>query len=165
MTEKNFNKEEFSHAVLIDADLVKVFEFIATGTGITKWFTGNADYFYGDKSIRFGSETAQKGDSFLWKWMKKDLELKGVITESELNKNLSFTFSPYFIVEVKLSEENKRVKLILTQRYQDVSIKSEFAFINSCVSWVFYLTNLKSVIETGNDLRETETDSELLVNL
>ena len=83
MTEENFNKESFSHGILLKASQEKVFEYVSTGSGLSKWFIGNADYFYNDKSIRLGDENAKKGDSFLWKWLNKDLELKGIITESD----------------------------------------------------------------------------------
>ncbi|MBS1517910.1 MAG: hypothetical protein JSS91_07470 [Bacteroidetes bacterium] len=164
MTEKNFSKEEFSHSIMLNLPADKVFGYIATGSGIAKWFIGNANYYYGEKSIRLGNETAVKGDSFLWKWLNKDLELKGIVTDSVKNKKFGFTFGPLFHVTIDLSQEHNRTKLLLTQKYQDPSVKNEFSYINCCVCWVFFLTNLKSVAENGFDLRETEADNEMLVN-
>ncbi|HQY19483.1 MAG TPA: SRPBCC domain-containing protein [Ignavibacteria bacterium] len=164
MTEENFNKESFSHGILLKASPEKVYEYISTGSGLSKWFIGSADYFYNDKSIRLGDEPAQKGNSFLWKWLKKDLELKGIITESDGKNEFGFTFGSSFFVNIKLSESGDRTKLVLTQCYQDSATENEFGFINCCVCWVFFLTNLKSVLEHGIDLRETEADIEMLVN-
>ncbi|MBK9331286.1 MAG: SRPBCC domain-containing protein [Ignavibacteria bacterium] len=164
MTEKNFSSEEFSHGILLNASPEEVFTYLSTGTGISKWFIGSAKYYYGDKSIRLGNETAGKGDSFLWTWLNKDLELKGHVTGSEKGKSFGFTFGPSFLVDINLTESGKRSKLTLTQKYQDSAVKNEFAYINCCVCWVFFLTNLKSVIENNIDLRETEADNELLVN-
>ncbi len=42
--------------------------------------------------------------------------------------------------------------------------KNDFAHINSCTCLVFFLANLKSVLEHGIDLRETLIDDESLVN-
>ncbi|MBK8981104.1 MAG: SRPBCC domain-containing protein [Ignavibacteria bacterium] len=164
MTEKNFSSEEFSHGILLKATPEEVFGYLSTGTGISKWFIGSANYFYDAKSIRLGNESAEKGDSFLWKWLNKDLELKGLVTGSVKDKSFGFTFGPSFLVDMNLSESDKRTKLTLTQKYQDSAVKNEFAYINCCVCWVFFLTNLKSVIENNIDLRETEADNELLVN-
>lgn len=164
MTEENFNKKKFSHGILLKASKDKVFEYVSTGSGLSKWFIGSADYFYNDKSIRFGKDTAQKGDSFLWKWLNKDLELKGIVTDSDDKCEFGFTFGSSFFVNIKLSESGDRTKLVLTQSYQDSATDNEFGFINCCVCWVFFLTNLKSVIEHGIDLRETEADIEMLVN-
>ena len=164
MTEDNFNKKEFSHGILLKADREKVFEYISTGSGLSKWFIGSADYFYNDKSIRLGNEIAKRGDSYLWKWLKKDLELKGFITESDGSSEFGFTFGASFFVKIKISESAGRTKLVLRQCYQESAAENEFGFINCCVCWVFFLTNLKSVIEHGIDLRETEAESEMLVN-
>ncbi len=164
MTEENFNKKKFSHGILLKASQDKVFEYVSTGSGLSKWFIGSADYFYNDKSIRLGEDHARKGDSFLWKWLNKDLELKGIITDSDGKSEFGFTFGPSFFVKIKLTESGERTKLVLTQSYQDSSSENEFGFINCCVCWVFFLTNLKSVAEHGIDLRETEADIEMLVN-
>lgn len=164
MTEKNFNKEIFTHGIYLNAPVDKVFKFIATPSGITKWFIGKAKYYYKDLNIRFGDEIIQKGDSYLWTWLNKDLELKGIITDSSDQGLFQFTFSPLYIVTIKLTSENNKTKLTLRQEYQKSAVKEEFNFINCCVCWAFFLTNLKSVIEHGIDLRETEADDEMLVN-
>ena len=164
MTEKNFNFDCFTHAIYINASAEKVFWYIATSSGISKWFLGNANYYYGDMNIRLGNDTAQKNDSYLWKWLNKDLELKGVILKSQMNKEFSFTFSPLYIVTIKLSSAGGKTRLTLKQEYQESSVKNDFNYINCCTCWVFFLTNLKSVIEHGTDLRETEINDDMMIN-
>lgn len=164
MTEKNFNYERFSHAIYLNASPAEVFENIATATGISKWFIGSASYYYKDSNVRLGSEAAQKGDSFLWKWLNKDLELKGLVLEAEPGKMFAFTFSPLYRVSINLLAEYGRTKLTLLQEYQKSSVRDDFNYINCCVCWAFFLTNLKSVIEHNNDLREREIRDEMMVN-
>lgn len=164
MKESNFNFEKFTHAIYLNSLPEKVFEYIATASGISKWFIGNANYYYKDSNVRLGNDPARKGDSFLWKWLNKDLELKGMVLESEPGKEFTFTFSPVYKVSVKLMEEFGRTKLTLTQEYQVSSAKNDFNYINCCVSWVFFLTNLKSVIENNADLREKEIKDEMMIN-
>ncbi|MEO8664169.1 MAG: SRPBCC domain-containing protein [Ignavibacteria bacterium] len=164
MTEKNFSKEKFTHGIYLNAPAERVFEIIATPSGITKWFIGKAKYYYKDMNIRLGNEVIQKGDSYLWTWLNKDLELKGIITAVDENKIFQFTFSPLYIVTIKINSEGNKTMLTLKQEYQESAVMDEFNFINCCTCWVFFLTNLKSVIEHGIDLREAEADDEMLVN-
>lgn len=164
MTEKNFNYERFTHAIYLNASAEKVFECIASSSGICRWFIGSANYFYKESNVRLGSDTAQKGDSFLWKWLNKDLELKGMVLESVPGKEFTFTFSPMYRVSMKLSEESGRTKLTLMQEYQVSSVRDDFNYINCCVCWAFFLTNLKSVLEHDTDLREKEIRDDMMVN-
>lgn len=155
----------FIHAIILKAPVEKVYDYIATPSGIIKWFIGKAKYFYKDSNIRLGNERAQKGDSLLWNWLNKDLELKGVVTESTENKTFSFTFSPLFIVSIELTAtDDNYTRLTLKQEYQDSATKNDFAYINCCTCWVFFMTNLKSVVEHGIDLREKEIADEMMVN-
>lgn len=165
MTEKNFNMRRFTHAIYVNAPAAAVFDFAATPAGITKWFIGKAKYYYKDNNIRLGNDLAQKGDSFLWTWLNKDLELKGIITESVRDKIFQFTFSPLYIVTLEFHSEGNKTRLTLTQEYQDSAVSNDFNYINCCTCWVFFLTNLKSVIENGIDLRERDVNDEMLVNL
>ncbi|MDQ3194408.1 MAG: hypothetical protein M3P82_05345 [Bacteroidota bacterium] len=164
MTEKTFNMEHFVHGIYLNARAGNVFKYIATPSGIIKWFIGKAKYYYKDLNIRLGDEVIQKGDSYLWTWLNKDLELKGIVTETADNKLFQFTFSPLYIVTINLISEGSKTKVILNHEYQESAVKDEFDFINCCACWVFFLTNLKSVIEHGIDLRETESVDDTLVN-
>jgi uncharacterized protein YndB with AHSA1/START domain len=164
MTEKNFNMDRFTHAIYLSAPAEKVYEYIATPAGIVKWFVGKAKYYYKDKNIRLGNETVKKGDTFLWNWQNKDLELKGIVTESVDNKEFQFTFSPLYIVTVEIQTEEDKTRLKLTQEYQGSAAKNDFNYINCCTCWVFFMTNLKSVIENGIDLREKDIRDEMMVN-
>lgn len=165
MTEKNFNMHRFTHAIYLNAPAELVFEYAATPSGIVKWFIGKAKYYYKDSNIRLGNDPAQKGDSFLWNWLNKDLELKGIVTESVINKVFQFTFSPLYIVTLEFHSGGNKTKLTLTQEYQESAVKNDFNYINCCACWVFFLTNLKSVIENGIDLREKDVNDDMLVNL
>lgn len=164
MTESNFNMERFSHGIFIKTDSENLFRYIATPAGISKWFIGSAEYFYRQKNIRLGDELTGKGDSYLWKWLNKDLELKGIITDFEKEKMIEFTFSPLYLVRMELFPIGNRVKIVLTQSYQKSSLRNDFNFVNCCTCWVFFLTNLKSVIECNVDLREKEIRDDLLIN-
>lgn len=163
MTEDNFNLQKFSHGIYLDCSQSTAYDHIAKAEGFTKWFIGQADYVSGN-IVRLPGNYIQAGDSFIWKWLAKDLELKGTILKAEKDAELTFTFGLLHEVKIILYESNTRTHLRLEQYYIPGAEPNDFLHINCAVCWVFFLTNLKSVIEHGNDLRETAVDDEELVN-
>ncbi len=164
MTEKNFNNESFFHSIYLNAPVEDVYKMIASSSGICKWFMGKAEYTDASGSVRLSEQTAHKGDSFSWHWLEKDLSITGKVLEANTNEKFSFTFGPSFKVTISVKENNGRTLVTLTQNYAKDAKKNDFAYINCCVCWTFFLANLKSVIEHGNDLRETLVDDESLIN-
>lgn len=155
---------EFTHSIYMDASIDEVFKYISTSSGIAKWFLGNCDYYDMYRKIIDKSLPAQKGYTFRWKWLAKDLEISGEVLESIKNETFAFTFGSNFNVTITLSGSRGRTKLKLFQKYNLNTPENDFAHINCCVCWVFFLTNLKSVIEHSIDLRETISADDELVN-
>ena len=164
MTEEFFKQDRFSHAILLNSSIDDVFKLIATSEGICKWFMGTAKNIALNGKERNNIEIVQTSDEYEWQWLKKNLKLKGRILEVKNPNIIRFTFSPLYIVTINLSEDNNRVKLILEQECTKDFNGDSFNYFNCCVCWVFFLTNLKSVIENGIDLRETEIIDEMLIN-
>ena len=164
MTEKNYNSENFYHSILLKIPVKEAYWYAASAVGIEKWFIGKAVYYdtYGVERPRGG--TAQKNDTFSWYWLEKDMNIKGKVIDAVLNKKFSFTFGNSFEVTITVEEFKGRTRLTLSQKYAKDADHNEFAHINCCVCWGFFLTNLKSVAEFGNDLRETLADDESLIN-
>lgn len=164
MTENNFSLSEFHHSIYLHSHMSEVYYYIASGDGICRWFMGKAEYMDSDGNILNAADSARKEDTFNWHWLKKDLNIKGRVLEAINNELFSFTFGPAFEVTITLKEHGGRTLLTLHQKYSAGAEKNDFAHINCCTCWVFFLTNLKSVLEHGIDLRETLIDDESLVN-
>jgi uncharacterized protein YndB with AHSA1/START domain len=163
MTKNNFNMNEFSHSILLNAPLEEVFRYSATPNGLTKWFIGAAEYTHSGKPVP-GEELISTGDTYNWKWLAKDFETTGKVVEVIKDERLKFTFGSMFEITISVAAENNRTRFTLTQNYTAGAVKNDFAHINCCVCWAFFITNLKSVIEHGIDLRETVSQDEYLVN-
>lgn len=163
MTEKNFNMNEFSHSILLNTTPRSVFEYAATPEGLTKWFIGNAEYTRNGNLVP-SEELISAGDSYRWKWLAKDYETTGKTIQVIKDERIKFTFGSMFEINVSVVAENSRTRFTLSQNYKPGTAKNDFAHINCCVCWAFFLTNLKSVVEHGIDLRETEANDESLVN-
>lgn len=164
MNENNFSLTEFHHSIYLDAPVNAVYNTVASGKGICKWFMGTAIYHDENGNERSQTENAVAGDAFRWHWLEKDLNITGTVLEAIENEMFSFTFGPLFEVTITLAKLSGRTKLTLRQYYSPRAEKNDFAHINCCTCWVFFLTNLKSVIEHNNDLRETLIDDETLIN-
>ncbi len=164
MNQSNFNLKEFHHSILLSSSISKVYNAVASGGGICKWFMGTAIYHDLNGNECEQNVNAQKGDSFRWHWLQKDLEITGTVLDAIENEKFAFTFGPLFEVTITLAEQNGRTKLTLWQSYSAGAEQNDFAHINCCTCWVFFLTNLKSVLEHNTDLRETLADDESLIN-
>ncbi len=163
MTENNFNMQSFRHSIYLDRPVEDVYKLIGTGNGLTKWFIGKSVYKH-NGTIMKDEQYIQSGDEFKWDWLEKDLSIEGKVLVAEENNKLKFTFGSTFIVTITVKAEKGKTLFTLYQEYLPGVKTNDFAHINCCVCWAFFITNLKSVIESGNDLRETQIDNEELVN-
>jgi uncharacterized protein YndB with AHSA1/START domain len=164
MNENSFNMQSFSHSVYLDKPVEKVFDYIAKCDGLSKWFIGVASYVSPEGTEREHDDYVQREDIYEWKWLKKNFSTKGEVLDVQKNELFGFTFGSLFNVTIVLKKDKGRTLFTLTQKYNADTIKDDFAHINCCVCWVFFITNLKSVIENGIDLRETLSNNEELVN-
>ena len=155
MTEKNFNLQSFTHSIYLNKPVNEAFDFIALAGGFTKWFIGEASFVSPEGEKRSANDYVQREDNYELKWQNKDFSTKGIVLDVQKNELLSFTFGSLFNVTITLKGDNSRTLITLTQKYNEGAVPNDFAHINCCVCWVFFMTNLKSVIENGTDLRET----------
>jgi len=164
MTEKNFNMEKFHHSIYLNVPVKEVYDLFGTAAGLTKWFLGITEYTSGSGFLRNENEFIEAGDTYSWHWLSKDLSISGKVLDVIEGKMAKFTFGKTFNVQMEVKENSGRTLFTLKQEYAEKAGKNDFAHINCCVCWAFFITNLKSVIEYGNDLRETAIDNEQLVN-
>ncbi len=130
---------------------------------MTSWFLGHTRYTGPDGTIRQAHHSVQKDDQYYWEWQKQH-SVEGVVLDVVEKELFSVTFGTDFTVEFHLSQEGSRTRIVLTQFNSNPNETNEFRFINCCVCWAFFLTNLKSIAEGGKDLREVDVEEEILVN-
>jgi hypothetical protein len=163
MTPETFNLRKFSHGILINCHTEHLYSYVGRADGFTKWFIGNAEYINGENK-RSAENYIQAGDKFHWKWLEKDFELSGEILEVIDKISVTFSFGSLHEIKITVSERGHMAHLRLEQYYKKAAEPNDFVHINCAVCWVFFMTNLKSVIEHGIDLRETSSGDEELVN-
>jgi len=120
-----------------------IFEVLTTSSQIRKWFTAKASIAR-DKGGRY---------SFVWKNGRK-----------RTGKILDWKKDQSLILEWLQNGENTRVAFWLTPlrgstllRFRQTGLPRDLArpvdFISIYAEWVYYLTNLRALVETGSDLR------------
>ena len=118
--------------------------------------------------MRLATEKIQSGDNYTWIF-GSELTMKGKIIEAVEDDYIIFTFGKkesdsdeYVIVKVNFEqfEGGTRIKV-----YQSNIADNEFGQVTynlSCIlGWAYYMTNLRSIIESGLDLRETNPKKDL----
>lgn len=164
MTENNFNMEKFHHSIYLDTPVKDVYDLFGKAEGLTKWFIGETVYTSSSEKIREAGEYIETGDIYTWHWLAKDLSLSGKVIDIIDGKTIKFTFGSTYNVTMEVKEDSGRSLFTLKQEYSSGKGRNDFAHINCCVCWAFFITNMKSVLEYGNDLREISIDNEELIN-
>ena len=156
--------DEFYHSILLDIPFTEAFDCAATGKGLEKWFIGKAEFTSPTGTVRKANEKAKRGDRYIFKWLAKDLSAAGEVLEADDISLFKFSFGTSFVVTITVTVKGTRTLFTLKQQYKEGAEKNDFAHINCCVCWGFFIANLKSVSEGGFDLREVHSNDESLVN-
>jgi uncharacterized protein YndB with AHSA1/START domain len=131
--------------VLVASDTVSVFSYLSNQGKLTAWFA--------DQAIL----DPQFGGKYHFRWKNQE-PVDGVVTEFTAGNTLALTWKhPADEVETqlrfKLSPQGGRTLVELEHQ----GFTSAAAVDKAVNSWVFYLQNLKSVIENQVDLRQAAT--------
>lgn len=138
-----------------------VFKAFKTRRGLESWFLRKA--LIKDQSGQPRNPEAQieQGDTYEWYWhgYPDSIVEKGEILENNHTNRFSFTFSMGCPVTISLYEEAGEtiVELSESELPTDESTRLNH-FVGDSRGWIFYLTNLKSVLEGGLDLRNKKEE-------
>lgn len=136
-----YNWKEFTLRAAYKGTTEKLFKMWTDPKKLNKWFLTDADI------------ELKKGDKYMFKWAIGAVE-NGKVLEVRRNSLFRFTFAGCK-VEVKFSKAGK--ECIVTLRQYDIPAGEEHkvgTHMSCQLGWTFFFTNLKSVLETGRDLRE-----------
>jgi uncharacterized protein YndB with AHSA1/START domain len=135
-----------------DQAIEEVFAAWATGAGLESFFIENALFTSRSSGERKPQDIIESNDTYRWEW-RHAASLDGKITGVERNRRIEFTFGE-MNVSVKLSTVGEQTELHLVQTdIPDTAHGRVFGHLNCRSCWIFFLTNLKSVLDQGIDLR------------
>ena len=121
--------------------------------------------------IRGDSVPASVTDRYHFRWWgwPDDMEEFGEILQANGLNHFEFTFTANEMndmkVQVRLSKEAEFVRVTLHQYDIPVTEKGKCYFHLGCTKgWTFYLSNLKSILEGGLDLRNKDENVKRVIN-
>jgi len=144
-----------------NTDIRSLYETWATTAGLKKWFLRKANFYTVPLRTREPHEFIKKEDTYDWYWHGYSDEVfeRGQILEANGTDFLKFTFSGRSVVSINLQSRNGVSIVELTQ--ENIPVEEDpkkNLYIQCQKGWIFYLANLKSVLEGGLDLRNKKLE-------
>jgi uncharacterized protein YndB with AHSA1/START domain len=157
----NSGFDQFKLRVNIKSSIEKIYKAWATKAGLESWFLREAVFQDEMGNTRSATELIQENDTYtmLWHGYPNIVAERGQVLKANGENEFSFTFSLGCPVSVKIFTEQDEsiVELIESNLPLDEETRMKHYFGDS-KGWVFYLTNLKSVLEGGLDLRNKKVE-------
>lgn len=162
-----YNWKQFTKRITIKAPPKAIYDAWTTQQGLESWFLRLAEFKTAEGKPRGRSQHIEKGDHYRWLWFGYD---DSVAETSEVNatngwNELLFGFTGGCMVKVSVKQENGENICELVQDMPMEDVDQQQAFYIECgKGWTFYMTNLKSILEGGPDLRNKNADIRAVIN-
>ena len=152
----NNNWSTFTLTGNYTAPVSEIYRVWATQKGIEKWFLRKAVFLTPEGARLADDAYIQAGDTYEWFWHGFDdtVAETGHILEANGKDFLRFTFTAGCIVTIRIYTRESETLVELTQsEIPQESDPAKNLYVQCSHGWLFYLTNLKSYLEGGIDLR------------
>jgi hypothetical protein len=156
--EPDYDWSRFVKRVNISTDLKTAYQSWATRKGLENWFLRKA-IFTRDQLVLKPDVELQAGDEYEWYWhgWPDEMVERGRVLEANGVDKFGFSFGKAGNVTINVKKEQGQWLVELTQEGIPMDEYSRYFFHLGCsTGWVFYMTNLKSVLEGGPDLRNRD---------
>jgi uncharacterized protein YndB with AHSA1/START domain len=156
----------FSKRINVKATVAQLYNAWATRAGIERWFLRTSE-FSDAAGLMAPEKTVAPGNKYKWNWYGYSDEVveQGEITIANDKDLLEFSFGGTMKVRVQVKIEEGENIVELLQYDIPVDEKGKIDFYVACSEgWVFYLANLKSVLEGGIDLRNKNEKIKKVIN-
>jgi uncharacterized protein YndB with AHSA1/START domain len=146
----------FTKRIPVYTSVDRLYKAWTTRLGLESWFLRQALFLGPNGKLRHPEEMAQRGDRYIWLWhgWPDDVtEHREVVDVNGVNF-LQFQFTGDCRVSVTIREEQDAALCELVQ--EGIPLEDDPArnlFVGCGEGWTFYLSNLKSILEGGIDLR------------
>lgn len=156
MSQQTSPYSSFKLRVNINTSIENAYKAWATRAGIESWFLRKAIFKDGSGNDRSGDMPINENDTYTWLWhgYPDELDEKGKVLKANGKNLFSFTFSMGCPVTISFYTEQDQtiVELVESNLPTDEETVRKH-FVGDSRGWIFYLANLKSVLEGGLDLR------------
>jgi uncharacterized protein YndB with AHSA1/START domain len=162
-----YNWKQFTKRITIDAAPEKIFNAWSTQQGLESWFLRLAQFNEPGGVLRRKDEPVEKGDHYKWLWFgySDAIAEEADILYTNGKDELEFSFSGGCFVKVTIKQESGETICELQQTMpMDDEAEQRYFFIECGKGWTFYMTNLKSILEGGIDLRNKNEEIQTVIN-
>lgn len=155
----------FTKRITIASDARALYNCWAVPAEIERWFLASAEYRSPDSVIRGRTERVSAGDLYGWRWhgYSNGAAESGKILTANGHNFFSFTFTEGCFVDVEIKSELGEKVVELTQRKIAID-EARSVYLACSEGWTFYLSNLKSILEGGVDLRNKNPKLKSVIN-
>lgn len=154
------NWSEFKLRVNINAPVQQVYDAWTSSRKLTGWFLRKAMFTSAGKARGMDQPIAE-GDEYEWYWFgyPDSVTEKGKILAANGRDKLVFTFSLGCPVTISIYTQCDEtiVELVESNLPTDEETLRKH-YLGDSKGWIFYLANLKSVLEGGLDLRNKKEE-------
>jgi uncharacterized protein YndB with AHSA1/START domain len=165
MKENNWN--QFTKRITINAPALKIYQSWTTQNGLESWFLRKALFTRHHKDIIGRDIPVEEGDTYEWTWFgyPETMEERHTVLAANGKDYLQFRFSGGCIVSVHIKTEYQETICELVQDNSTADENKRQMFYIECGNgWIFYMANLKSILEGGIDLRNKNEKIEQVIN-
>ena len=151
----------FTLNIWIRADVETIRRAWTKPDQVVRWFVKTSRYFAADG---VEVEEAVTGGTYRWEWIESTKEESKVIAVEQDVLRFGW-FKDRGEVEVRFTQAGDETLMELTQSMNGGTEAERLdAQVDCKLGWTFFLANLKSVLEGGLDLRETDPERVPVVN-
>ena len=150
-----YDWSQFNVCMYYRAPRAEVFRRFATAAGLESFFIGQAEHRAPDGTPRGRDAIVQLGDTYQWTYLH-DFAHGGTFLAVEPDRLVRFTFGD-MTVQVRLRTVGDATEVDLHQTgcaTEDPARAWQHVNCRSC--WIYFLTNLRSVLAGGEDLRDRD---------
>ncbi|ATL46644.1 hypothetical protein COR50_05290 [Chitinophaga caeni] len=164
---QHYDWSQFTKRIDINASLKDIFNAWSTQAGLEKWFLRTASFLTEEGKKRGKSDHVQQGDQYKWLWYgySDDTAENGKVLDTNQVDTIQFSFAGDCIVTVTIKKEGGTHIVELTQSEIPTTDEAKAKYHLDCMAgWTFYLANLKSILESGPDLRNKNESLKGMLN-
>lgn len=160
-----YDWSKFTLRIDIQASVTTIYEAWSSQELLELWFLKTANFTTPEGNTKTKFETIQEGDNYLWTWYGYDQEEQGSILAANNPDSFAFSFGKAGNCFIKIYEEAGISICELSQLNIPTDERSQHEFHLGCkMGWTFYLSNLKSILEGGVDLRNKNMHLQRMLN-
>lgn len=157
----------FSLRIPIEAPADAILSSWTRQAELERWFLRLAEFRRPDGTLVDRHAAATAGDTYVWRWhgWPDEVEERGVVLPAEAPYQFSFSFGKAGNCHLRVLREKDATILQLDQTDIPDTEEGRAHWHIGCRSgWIFYLANLKSILEGGLDLRNRDPDLTAVIN-